>query len=107
MGLFSRQALVVIVLAAFPHAGQEELLSSYKHAIFRMVTVTESWDKFEANSGVLQRCRGKIGGQELCKARETDQMPAGGAGGFTEAQRAKSIEIDIRHHGMQPGSRSP
>lgn len=107
MGLLSREALVVIVLAAFPHTRQAERLSSYIHAIFRMSTVTESCDKFEANCGIWQRSRGKIGGQELCRARETDQMAAGGAGGFTEAQRAKSIEIAIRHHGMQPGSPSP
>lgn len=30
-----------------------------------------------------------------------------GHGGFTEAQRARRGGIDIRHHGMHPGSQTP
>jgi len=65
MGLLSREALVVIVLAAFPHTGQAELLSSYIHAIFRMSTVTEAAINLRRTVGFGKGPEGRLVGRSF------------------------------------------
>ena len=72
----------------------------------RRVVVTERCNQGKKESGVRVDPKGYRIDERFVEL--ADMLNASwGRGGFTEARRAKSDGIDIRHHAMHPDARTP